>query len=161
MWQAYAAAAGIQILAAHEQARMIEANAEFQSKISELNRQLAEVDAAEATRQGFAEQARYSSEITQVEAQQEAILASQGLKAGDDSLGDLIKQSQLNAALNKQDIGRAAEMTASKFRREARQIGLQDQVNRVNASNQAQATRISGYASAVSTGASGFGKAGG
>lgn len=153
---AVAVGAGASIFAAHEQSKAIEANAEFQGKIAELNAQMAELDAQEVLKQGIAQEQQYRTQADQVMAQQEATFAQQGVEVKDDATGDLVAQSGLNAELNRLDIQNQAFINASKFKREATQTRLGADTARYNASLQSRSAMISGYAGAVQTGASAF-----
>lgn len=155
---AAAASAGLQIWAAHEQARMIEANAEFQNQISKLNQEMAKIDEAEIYRQGEAQKIRQQAELDQTKDAQTAILASQGVSSPTGSTADLIAQSDLNASLNSLDLEKQIQNSAAQFRREAQQSALQANVNYASEMNRARATRISGYTSAAGTGAEAAGK---
>jgi len=145
--------AGAQIWAAHEQSKAIEANAEFQGKIAELNAQMAELDAQEVLKQGIAQEQQYKTQAEQVQAQQEATFAGQGVEVKGDATGDLVAQSGLNAALNQIDIQNQAFINASKFKREATQTRLGSDVAKYNAALQSRSAMISGYAGAIQTGA--------
>lgn len=153
---AVAVAVGAQVWSASEQANAIEANADFQSKIAELNAQMAKIDAQEVYKQGIAEEIKYKSQAEQVMAQQESTFAGQGIEVKNDATGDLVAQSGLNAALNQMDIQNQAFINASKFNREATQTRLGADTARYNAAIQSRATMTSGYASAVSTAATAY-----
>lgn len=142
------------VWSAHEQSKAIEANAEFQGKIAELNAQMAELDAAEVVKQGMSEEQKYKTQADQVQAQQDAVFAQEGVQVKGDATGDLVAQSGLNAALNTMDIQNQAFINASKFRREASQTRIGADVNSYNAALQSRATLNSGYASAIAQGAS-------
>lgn len=148
---------GVTIWSAHEQAGQIQAQAEFQAKMQEINARLAEVDAAEAYRQGAAQQASYIGEAEKAQAQQEAYLAQAGIQTNTAGAGaDLVAESNVNKQLNLIDIENQAFMNASKFKREA--MGRRDQAAVDRSSGQAGARNalISGYASAVSQGATAY-----
>lgn len=148
---AVAVGAGASIWAAHEQSKAIEANAEFQGKIAELNAQMAELDAQEVLKQGIAQEQQYRTQAEQVQASQEAAFAQQGVEVKGDATGDLVAQSGLNAALNVMDIQNQAFINASKFKREATQTRLGSDVAKYNAALQSRGALISGYASAAQT----------
>lgn len=143
--------AGSQIWAANEQAKALEANSEFQSKISELNSQLALIDAREAERQGLSQEVRYSTEIEKVKAEQEAALAQQGVTVQNDATGDLLAESDLIASLNRAEIKNQAYMNAAGFRREAAGIQGQAELNSYQSRLNQRSALISGYAGAIGT----------
>jgi hypothetical protein len=151
---AVVAGAGTQIWSAHEQSKALEANADFQSKISELNAQLALVDAQEAVRQGASQQARYAGEVEKAQAQQESFFAEQGVEIQDDATGALLAESSLNAALNKAEIENQAYLKAAGYRREADNIRGQSAANQYESRLAQRSALISGYAGAVGTVAS-------
>lgn len=152
------AVAAVSVWQAHEQANAIEDNAEEQARIAELNARLAEMDAAEAYREGQAEQARFAGEATKASDQQTAFFAQAGVdttQAG--AAADIVQESKLNIALNKQDLEKQALQTSEKFKREASATREQAALNREASSRQAQSTLISGYAGAIGAGAKAYG----
>lgn len=156
------AAAAVGIWSAHEQANAIEANAEEQARIAELNARLAEMDAAEAYREGQANQARFIGEASKAADQQTAFFAQAGVdttQAG--AAADIVQETKLNLALNKQDLEKQALQTSEQFKREASQTRQQSALNRSAASRQAQSVLISGYAGAIGAGASIAGRSAG
>lgn len=153
---AVAVAVGAQVWSASEQANAIEANADFQSKIAELNAQMAKIDAQEVYKQGISEENKYKAQAEQVMAQQESTFAQQGVEVKNDATGDLVAQSGLNAALNRMDIQNQAFINASKFNREATQTRLGADTARYNAEIQSRATMTSGYAGAITTAATAY-----
>jgi hypothetical protein len=148
------ASIGMTLLGAKAQADAIKANAEFQAKIAELNAQLAEIDAANVRRQGAALEARSMTEAAVVKDEQIAAFAAQGIEVKGDATGDLVAQSSLNAELNRMDIQNQAFMAESRLRNEASQRRINAATGVQSAYAQANSAMISGYASALSQGAS-------
>jgi hypothetical protein len=149
------AVAGISVATAYIQSEQLKSNSAFQSKIAELNAQMAEVDAAEAYRQGIGQQTKAIGDIQKVQAQQEATIASSGVSTGG-AVGDLVKESNLNASLNLMDLEQQAFNKRLGFQKEAQGIRSQSDINQMTAETQAQNVMLSGYAQAAQAGLSAY-----
>lgn len=151
-----AAAGGIGILGilvTEMQADSIRKEANFQADVMSLNSTLLDVQAATEQRQGIYQSNRYMAEAEQVKAQQQALFASQGQDTVG-AAGDVIAQSDLNAALNRLDIETKAAIASSKYKYQAQQNLLNADITRYQGSTNANMTRISGYISTLSNSAS-------
>jgi hypothetical protein len=147
--------AGISVGTAYMQSERLKSNAAFQAQLAEVNAQMAEVDAAEAYRQGISTQTRAVGDIEKIKAQQEAAIASSGVNTGG-AVADLVSESNLNASLNLMDIEQQAFNRRLGLQREAQGIRTQSSVNQQTAETQAQNAMLSGYAQAAQTGLGAF-----
>jgi hypothetical protein len=145
--------AAVSVGTAYMQSERLKADAKFQEQIAKINAQRAEVDGAEAYRQGIGSQTNAIGDIEKIKAQQEAAIASSGVNTGS-AIGDLVSESNLNASMNLLDMEQQAFNKRLGFQREAQGIREQSVVNQKTAQTQADSTMLSGYASAIQGGLS-------
>ena len=94
------------------------------------------------------------ADAEKVVAEQDAAFAEAGVDTTVGAAADLKAESTLNLLLNGLDIENQARSRARSFTREAANRRTQGEMDRFGADSNAQSTMVSGYASAVSSGAS-------
>lgn len=140
-----------QVLGAYLQAEAVKRQSDIQGKIDEFNAQLAQYDSWKAEAYGQTVMARYQSTIDQSTGTSKVYAASKGIDIKDGSISELNAQNEYSGFLNKIDLDNRSYEQALGYKRQASQIRLGSDMNRLQSNTQANSLITGGVANAAGT----------
>ena len=152
-WQ-YAAMAGFQIYQGFEQANLMRKQADLNRQITNMNLELAEIDAFNAQKDNYAKINEYVKNVSLVLSDQRAKMAAANIDASFGTAADIVEESKLNRDLNLMDMQNQATMAAAGYKNQIANMKMQGFVNYQAQMTQAQSTQMAGIMGAANTGLS-------
>lgn len=153
---AYGAMAAFQIYSGAQSANAIQRQAEISRLLEEFNIEQAQLDAFNAERDGYSEQARYQNVIDEVEASSRVRYLAADIDPNFGTAAELQGENKLNGALNLMDIASKAHQRAMGYEMEAIQRRGQSTLNMMSAKSQAEGVRTASYINAANTAITGY-----
>lgn len=155
---ASAALAGIQLAGGYFASQNAKVTAKLNRDINELNAEFAELDDHNAKIDGYSEIARYQKVIDQTLGEQQAILTGADVDVNYGSAADIQNETVFIGELNKMELEKQAQESASGFRNQARQYRVSGQLGYSRGIQESETMKLQGLSSAISTGirASGY-----
>lgn len=155
---AYGALAGMQLASGYFASQNVKATAELNRDIAEMNAEFAELDAYDAELDGVSAQARYQSVIDNTLAEQSAIMLAQDIDVSYGSAASVAEESKFNGQLNMMEIKKQAQEAALGYKRQARDMRLNGDMNYADAQGKASSIMTGAMFDAAKTGLSGYRK---
>lgn len=146
-----AAGAALQAGTGIGQSQLIQAQAEGQAEINELNAESLEFDAFEAEQFGYTQVARYQAVVDKTLATRKATQAAQDIDTSFGTAEAVEEENELTAFLNGLDMVAQAGNKARNLRRRASSVRLGADLDFAAASGNASGTRAAGIAQGLST----------
>lgn len=146
-----AAAAALQIGTGVGQQQLLQAQADGQAAVNELNAESLEFDAFEAEQFGYSQVARYQAVVDKTLATRKATLAAQDVDTSFGTAKAVEEENELNAYLNTLDIVAQASNKARNIKRRASSVRLGADMEFTSRQAEGQAAAASGFARAGST----------
>lgn len=148
--------AAFQVASGYQQGEMMRENARFKKEIDDLNIESAQVDAFNAEKEGWTQQARYKNVIDSTVSEQRSDFAAKGVDVNYGSAAELQDESKLTGYLNLIDIQKKANERAQGFRREAANTFLSSSLSFRQSESEASAKQMSGLMTGAGTAISGY-----
>lgn len=152
----YGGMAALQLAGGYFAAQNIRSTAKLNRDIADMNAEFAELDAYDATTEGFTQQARYQSVIDTTLADQQAIMTAQDIDVNYGSAASVAAETKMMGQLNMMEIEKRAQEQALGYKRQARDIRLGSSIQQADAKTRAGQAMLSGITSAAQSGLTGY-----
>lgn len=143
--------AGLQLAGGYFAAQNIRDTAELNQDIADMNAEFAELDAHDAILDGETAAANYQKTVDATQSQQRLNAAVADVDINYGSVGELVKETNFIAEINKMEIEKQAQEKALGYVRQARDFRLGGDVDRAAAEGRASATQFGAITDAAGT----------
>ncbi len=155
MW-AYVALAAAQVIGGYQQSEIIKQSADMKKSVDDMNAKFADLDAFNATAQGYSEAARYSTVADQTIAAQRSAYAGANVSLGYGTAGDVEKDSSVTKLVNTLELQRQGRAKALGYQQQALNTRLGGEMAQLQGAMDAGAAQNHGVMSAASTLVNGY-----
>lgn len=152
----YGAKAALDIVGGYYAAQNIRETAALNRDIANMNAEFAELDAYDAIKEGYSNQARYQSVIDQTISQQNLAITASGSELGYGTTGDIQAESEFIAELNLMEIEKRAQEKALGYTQQARQFRMGSELAFAQSEIRAEQALYSGVTGAINEGVTGY-----
>lgn len=152
----YGSKAALDIIGGYYASQNIRETAALNRDIANMNAQFAELDAYDAIKEGYSQQARYQSVIDNTISQQNLAIAASGGDATYGTTASLQEETEFIAQLNLMEIEKRAQEKALGYTQQARQFKMGGEISYAQDQIRAQQALYSGVSSAINQGVAGY-----
>lgn len=141
---------------AYSQATAYQIQADYIQQASELNAQIAGVQAEDAIRRGNKSASQFKKQVKGMKGSQKAALAAQGIDIGSGSAAEILDNTDTQGALDVQTIKNNAWREAWGYKTQAIANTAEGRISQIAASQNIQSTILTGGLNAVNSGLSAY-----
>lgn len=152
----YGGMAALELAGGYFASQNIRETAQLNQEINEMNAEFAELEAHEALKEGFTQQARYQSVVDETLSQQQLALTSAGVDVDYGTAAALEEETRFISELNKMEFEKRAQERALGIRQQARDMRMSGRLQRADAERRASDALFQSVTGAARTGITGY-----